>query len=77
MKNKINYWKVISIIFIVLIIFLSTFLIIRKNQKYNFGNFEIKKSQFNNIANFMEGKSKGFIICDIETDKCVRISSFT
>ena len=61
-----NYWKILSIIFIVVVIGLSINLYVQ-NQKYNLGGLEIKKTQLNGISDVV---GNDYVICDMESNKC-------
>lgn len=71
MKNKINYWKVLSIIFIVLIVILSFVLYSQYNSYYEFGGVKIKQSTINDFSEVMGDKP--FRLCDTIQNKCMII----
>ena len=71
MKNKINIYKIISVVFIMMLLGLA-FLIYRQSQAtYDFGVVKIKKSSVNAISEAMDNKL--FRICEIESNQCVVI----
>jgi len=68
MKN--NYWKYATIIFILLICFLSITLYMQSKNVYNFGGFEISKTTLNSLTSNID-TSQPFRLCDLQTSKCV------
>ena len=71
MKNKINIYKIISVVFIMMLLGLA-FLIYRQSQAtYDFGVVKIKKSSVNAISETMDDKP--FKICEMESNQCVVI----
>jgi len=67
MKIKMNYWKVLSIIFILLIIVLTIFLY--TNSYYDFNGMKIKKSTMDDFSRAMNDKP--FKLCDTIQNKCM------
>ncbi len=67
-KNKINPYMILSIVFMLAIIVLGTYLYI--NQSYNFNGFKIKKSTLNDFSETMNNQP--FRLCDTNSDnRCV------
>lgn len=68
--NEINIWKLLTIIFIIIIVGFFVNMYIERQQTYNFGDIKITKNQ---IENFAENVGDPFIICNIAGKNCVRI----
>jgi len=66
-----NKYKILSIVFILIILGLSINLY-NKQQTYDLGVFEIKKSQLNELSEAVDNNN--FLLCQINQNKCVRIN---
>ena len=71
MKNKENRWKIATIAFVIICLFLVGNLINREltEEVYNFDGLEIERTQLNELANHIEGDT--FNLCNINENKCV------
>lgn len=72
MGDKTNYWMVLSLIFILILVMVSLNLYEEKILKYNFNGFEISKKGFNNLLDVTEFGE--FQLCSIEENKCVLVT---
>lgn len=68
-----NPWKIISIIFVLLIIGLS-FNIYSQNKNLDFGAFKINKIVFEDIMNYFD-TDQPVMICKISENKCLTFTS--
>lgn len=67
---KFNKSFLFLVVIVILLLSVGIFDYINQKQVYDFGNVEISKGQFNEIAEVMEGD---FELCNIEDDECVII----
>jgi len=69
MKEKINYWKILSVMFILLILVLT--FVLYTNQYYDFNGMKIKKATLNDFSKVMNDKP--FRLCSLESNQCMTI----
>jgi len=68
-------WKILTIIFILMILGISVALYIQQTETYNFKDFKIRKVQLDSISSTFEDEYYSFIVCDIDKDKCIKIGN--
>lgn len=68
---KINYFKVLSIMFMILIVALSFVLYTQQSSYYEFGKSKIKQSTINDFSEVMNNQP--FKLCDIQ-NQCITIA---
>ena len=73
MKNKqINYFKILSIVFMLAIIVLSSILYIQQSSYYEIAGVKIKQSTINDFSSVMNNQP--FRLCDTIQNKCITIA---
>lgn len=74
MKKKTNVWKVMTIIFGILILGYISFSVYQEKttQYYDFGGFKISTENFGKLSSISTTNS--FQICNILANKCVTIN---